>query len=235
MFSATPDDQQPENRTLVRALHTIDTLYARIYHDLTVVTSSRLPRQGPAILVCNHISALDPVLLQSVCSTRVITWMMASEYMKLPVLGRVFKILGIIPVERTGRDTGPLRTALRDLKKGRVIGIFPEGSFSTDGNLKEFQTGVALMAIKTGAAVYPAYQDGTHRDSDMVATFVNRTKAFIAFGPAVEFDRSNSSKENLELATGAIKNAVERLSVDVHRAMENDKFKPVNKLNVKNF
>jgi 1-acyl-sn-glycerol-3-phosphate acyltransferase len=228
--STTQADRQPEDRILIRGLHAIDTLYARIYHNLTVIAPQQLPRRGPAILVCNHISSLDPVLLQAVCTTRVVTWMMAKEYMTLPVLGMVFRTLGVIPVERSGRDTGPLRTALRDLGKGRVVGIFPEGTFSTDGNLRKFHTGVALMAIKTGAAVYPAYQDGSHRNSDMLRAFVDRARAVVAFGPPVEFDRTNSSRENLAAATARIREAIEGLSTPVHEQLQSDKFNSVNKL-----
>ncbi len=221
--TTTPDTRRPEDRTLIRALHTIDRLYARIYHDLTVVTPSQLPADGPAILVCNHISSLDPVLLQAVCPTRVITWMMAKEFMTLPVLGWAFRTLEVIPVERSGRDTGPLRAALRDLARGRVVGIFPEGAFSTDGQLRAFHTGVSLMAIKSGAPVYPAYTDGTQRNADMLRAYLVRNRAFVGFGPPVEFDRSNSSRKNLESVTGRIRQSVEELSQEVHHRMLCDK------------
>jgi 1-acyl-sn-glycerol-3-phosphate acyltransferase len=226
----TDNELQPESRILIRALHAIDILYSRIFHNLTVIAPPPLPRHGPAILVCNHISSLDPVLLQAACTRRVVTWMMAKEYMDLPVLGRVFRILGVIPVERSGRDTGPLRAALRDLGRGRVVGIFPEGSISIDGNLQKFQTGVALMAIKTGAPVYPAYQDGNHRNAKMLHAFVRPARITMAFGPPVEFNRNNSSRENLESATERIRAAVEALASQVHQRMESDKFNPFNKL-----
>ena len=112
-------------------------MLARVYHNLKVLTPSPLPRQGPAIVVCNHISPIDPILIQSACTYRVICWMMAKEYMELPVLGRVFKMLEVIPVDRGTRETGPLRTAFRRLHEGRILGIFPEGKISTTGELLE--------------------------------------------------------------------------------------------------
>ena len=166
-------------------------------------------------MVCNHFSSIDPVLIQSACSNRLITWMMAKEYMDLPVLGRVFRLLDVIPVDRGSRETGPLRTALRRLGEGRVIGIFPEGTFSTTGELLEFQTGVALMAIRAKVPVYPAYLDGTQRNKGMAQAFIVRSKSVVKFGPEVIFDRSDTSKENIEAATAKIRLAVELLRMDV--------------------
>lgn len=206
---------RPEDRFAIRFLHAVNMLVARVYHNLTVISPSALPRDGPAILVCNHISSLDPVLIQSACGYRLITWMMAKEYMALPVMGRVFKLLDVIPVDRGSRETGPLRTAIRRLGDGRVIGIFPEGRISTTGDLLEFQTGVALMAIRAKVPVYPAYLDGSQRNKTMGQAFTQRSTSVLNFGPAVDFDRSDTSKENLEIATEKIRAAVQLLRKDV--------------------
>jgi 1-acyl-sn-glycerol-3-phosphate acyltransferase len=206
---------RPEDRFSIRALHAVNTVVARMYHHLTVLSPCPLPRQGPAILICNHISSIDPLLLQSTCRHRLITWMMAKEYMDLPVLGRVFKTLDVIPVDRGSRETGALRTALRRLKEGRIIGMFPEGTISTTNKLLDFQTGVALMAIRTQAPVYPAYLDGTQRNKGMAQAFLERSDSFVKFGPQVKFDRSDSSKGTLDQATQKIKSAVDLLRIDV--------------------
>jgi 1-acyl-sn-glycerol-3-phosphate acyltransferase len=206
---------RPEDRISIRALRAVNTLLARVYHRLTILSPSPLPHEGPAILVCNHFSSIDPVLIQSACTHRLITWMMAKEYMDLPVLGRAFRLLDVIPVDRGSRETGPLRTALRRLQEGRIIGIFPEGTFSTTGEILEFQTGVALMAIRTKVPVFPAYLDGTQRNKGMVQAFVQRSRSVLKFGPEVIFDRSDTSKENIEAATAKIRAAVQLLRIDV--------------------
>jgi 1-acyl-sn-glycerol-3-phosphate acyltransferase len=112
-----------------------------------------------------------------------------------------------------------MRTALRQLAAGRVVGIFPEGRISTAGDLQDFQTGVALMAIRAKAPVYPAYLDGTQRNRSMTQAFLHRANSVINFGPAVEFDRSGTDREHLEKATVAIRSAVQnlRFSVDEFR------------------
>src|SRR4051812_42213381 len=126
--------KRPENRPILRFLQAFDVCFARIYHRLSVRLPQRLPRDGPAILVCNHTSGLDPLLIQSVCP-RLITWMMAREYYNVRGLGWVFKAVGAIPVERSGRDLASTRAAMRALANGAILGVFPEGKIETSREL----------------------------------------------------------------------------------------------------
>ena len=205
-------DPHPEKKLSIRLLKAADLLFCRAYHRLTVYSPPRLPARGPAILICNHTSGLDPVLIQSVCK-RVIVWMMAKEYYEIRPLRPFFEVVEAIPVDRTARDTSAMRSALRALQDGRILGIFPEGRISTvKGQLLPFQSGVAQMAIKTGAAVYPAFLNGTQYGvSDMAAAFVHRQEATLRFGPPVEFDRSSTSRPVLDAATAKMQTAIESL------------------------
>ena len=81
--------QRSENRPAVRILFALDTIFARIYHHLKVIHPCQIPLRGPAILACNHTSSIDPAFIQSVCRHRLITWMMAREYMDIKGTGLV--------------------------------------------------------------------------------------------------------------------------------------------------
>jgi 1-acyl-sn-glycerol-3-phosphate acyltransferase len=199
-----------EERFAIRVLHLLDKIVSRVWHHTVVLKRHPLPARGAAILVCNHTSGLDPLLIQSVCD-RVIIWMMAKEYYDIKAMTWVFKILEAIPVDRSARDTASVRAALRNLHDGRILGVFPEGRIEDSREFLPFQTGVALMAIKTGVPVYPAYLDGTQRNKSMGLAFAFPNRATLAFGPPVEFDRSSTSRENLEAATAKIKAAIEAL------------------------
>jgi 1-acyl-sn-glycerol-3-phosphate acyltransferase len=188
----------------------LNVLFARIYHDLTITAPPRLPAKGAAILICNHTSGLDPLLLQSVCN-RVVIWMMAKEYYDIRPLKPAFKLIEAIPVDRGSRDTAATRSALRALQDGRVLGIFPEGRIAPTGDLLPFQPGVALMAIKAKVPVYPAYLDGTQRGLEIVQALTCRNRATLRFGPEVKFDRSSTSRDGLEAATAQIQAAVAAL------------------------
>lgn len=208
---SSADRSRPENRPIIRLLQAVDVCYARIFHRLEVRTPCPLPREGPAILVCNHTSGLDPMLVQSVCP-RLITWMVAKEYVELPVLRWVFRTIRVIPVDRSGRDIAATRAAMRALKDGRVLGVFPEGRIETNHDLLPFQTGAAMMAIKMDVPVFPAYLDGTQRGEEILASFLSRSLATLTFGPAVTLVETETNDTALAAATDRIRQAVARLS-----------------------
>ena len=199
-----------EDRLPIRVLLAADTLFARVYHSLTVVSPSDLPASGPAILVCNHTSSIDPAFIQSVCRTRLITWMMAKEYLEIKSIAWLFNAVGVIPVERTGQDIGSLRAAFRALKAGRVLGIFPEGKISETDDFLPFQVGAALMALKTKVPIYPAYLDGTQKKQGTLQAALLRNQARISFGPPLRL-QGGTSRPELEAATASIRGAIEAL------------------------
>jgi 1-acyl-sn-glycerol-3-phosphate acyltransferase len=180
------------------------------YHDLRVLTPCPIPEAGGAIIACNHTSSLDPVPLQAACP-RMITWMMAREYANLPGLRWFLRAIEPILVERSGRDMAATRAALRALKDGKILGLFPEGRIETSHDLLEFQTGVALLAMKARVPVYPAYLDGDQRRKGMVEALLVPQRMTLAFGPAVDIDYDAEGREGLEAQTQRIRDAVAAL------------------------
>jgi 1-acyl-sn-glycerol-3-phosphate acyltransferase len=213
-----PNVARPEDRLAIRLLQAVDVCFARIYHRVSVLAPQRLPKHGPAILICNHVSGLDPMLIQSVCP-RLIVWMMAKEYYEIPGLRTIFKTVEAIPVDRGGRDLAATRAALRALQAGRILGVFPEGKIEKSRDLLPFQTGVALMALKANVPVYPAYLDGTQRGKTMVQAFAYPNVASLAFGPVVQAESGSTSKEVLQAVTDRYTEAVERLKAVTERAL----------------
>jgi 1-acyl-sn-glycerol-3-phosphate acyltransferase len=199
-----------EDATIIRALRAVGRCYARIYQRLEVRSPCPLPRRGPAILVCNHTGAVDPVLIQSVCP-RLIRWMMAREYFDHKALHWIFAAVGVILVERSGRDMAATRHAMRALQAGEVLGVFPEGRIETSTELLPFQSGIGLLALKSGAPVFPAYLDGNQRGKEMLEVFLARNESSIAFGPAVDLTALDKSRQGMEQATDRIRAAVRDL------------------------
>lgn len=197
---------RPERTLTCRLLRATNLLFSRIYHNAQILTPQILPHHGAGILVSNHISGLDPLLIQSTCS-RLIIWMMAREYYELPILNPIFRAISAIPVDRSGRDMPAMRSALRALESGRILGIFPEGKIETAQELLPFQTGVALMASRAGVPIYPAYLDGIRRNLSMKEAYILRQSATLAFGPPIMLP----GRPDLELATNQIQQSVEKL------------------------
>ena len=198
-----------EERPAIKVLHRLVDLYVRGYHSVDVVSPCQIPISGPAILVCNHVSSLDPMLLQWSCP-RLITWMMAREYY-VPGTRWLFDIIRTIPVERSKRDVVATRAAMRALEDGQVLGIFPEGRLAEGKAIGNFQTGVAMMALKTGVGVYPASLEGTMRDRGMLEAFLFPQRARVGFGERVQLGESAFSKEGIERATTRIRAAVSEI------------------------
>lgn len=208
--AATHFHPHPESRPVIKLLKCFDVLFSRIYHKVEVLSPGQLPRTGPAILICNHTSGLDPLLIQAPLR-RVVVWMMAKEYYELPGLNRVFRALEAIPVDRAARDTTAMRLALRALQEGRVLGLFPEGRIETKRELLPFQAGVAQMAMKAGVPVCPAFLDGTqHGLGDMVPAYLHRQEATIRYGPPVMLERA-SGKGATDAATARLRDAIWQL------------------------
>ena len=122
----------------------------------------RVPRSGPAILACNHVSYLDWLFLPLVVRTRRISFLAKLEYFTRPGLKGsaqryFFTATGQVPVDRSGSDasSAALRTAKRLLDEGRLVGMFPEGTRSRDGRLYRGRTGVARLAAESGVPVIP--------------------------------------------------------------------------------
>ena len=200
-----------DHKPTVRVLKSVNSFYCRAFHRLELRSPPpRLPESGPAILVCNHTSGLDPFLIQSVCP-RVITWMMAKEFYDMPGVNWAFKLIGAIPVARSGRDATATRAAIRALHDGQILGIFPEGRIEPERALMPFQTGVAMMAIKTEVPIYPACLEGTQRHKPMLQAFLESNDAQLAFGDVIELNRSSTDKEALVESTDRIRAAVQHL------------------------
>ena len=207
--NGTEYSRRDSDRTF-RFLRAVAGLYTRTYHHTTVRSQCRLPAKGPAILVCNHTSSIDPILLQA-RSPRLIRWMMAGEYFERQPMRWVFERVGVILVNRGHRDMASIRTAMRVLAAGYVLGVFPEGRIETSPEIIPFQSGIGLLAMKTRASVYTAYLDGTQRGREMIEAFYHRSEISISFGGAVNLSDLKDSKTTVLEATRRIQAAVESI------------------------
>jgi len=168
---------------------------------LAVAMSARVsgldnvPTHGPAILAGNHLSMLDPVLL-GVAVPRTITFVTRSEYFRGTgprgrLVARFFRSIGQLPVDRSGGSAGEaqLAAARQVLAAGELFGIYPEGSRSPDGMMHRGHTGVARVALATGAPLLPVATTG----SDAVFTgpsgppaLRHRARPVVRIGPPVD-------------------------------------------------
>ncbi|WP_162942296.1 lysophospholipid acyltransferase family protein [Desertimonas flava] len=127
----------------------------------------RLP-DGPIIVVANHTSYADGVLLALACRRlgRSLRLLATAGVFKVPVLGRLLRRLGFIPVNRgSASATHALDAAAEALERGEAIGLFPEGRITRDPDKwpERAKTGAVRLAVRTGAPIVPVAMSGAHR------------------------------------------------------------------------
>ncbi len=121
-----------------------------------------LPRKGPVVVICNHVSYWDPIVLGAALD-RTVFFMAKEELFRIPLLAQVIRAWGAFPVNRNISDQAAFRKALKLLKMGQVLGIYPEGTRSKHGGLQPFQDGAFLLASLSNAPVLPvAVRDTKH-------------------------------------------------------------------------
>lgn len=181
-----------------------------------------MPRRGPVILASNHLSFADhffgPLPLP-----RKVQFLAKSEYFTgRGVKGRLtrafFSGVGQIPIDRSGgaASEAALRTGLKILAEGKVLGIYPEGTRSPDGRLYRGRTGVARLALESRAPVVPCAMIGTFEFLPR-ETFRPRLRIRpgVVFGKPLEFAQyygRETDREALRVVTDEIMRAIHELS-----------------------
>lgn len=122
-----------------------------------------LPAQGPVIIAANHVSNWDPVVV-GISLNRPIHFMAKNELFSNPLLGKLLINLNAFPIKRGTPDRIAIRRALDILKNGEVLGIFPEGERKEEGTDTTAHSGIAMLALKSGAPVLPIACIGTRRN-----------------------------------------------------------------------
>ncbi len=127
-------------------------------YRLRLVDDQHIPATGAAVIVCNHVSFVDAVLLMA-ASPRPIRFVMDHRIFKVPVLGWMFKLAKAIPIAPRGEDPAAYEAAFTAadavLADGELIGIFPEGGITNDGSLQPFKGGVMKIIERRPVPVVP--------------------------------------------------------------------------------
>jgi 1-acyl-sn-glycerol-3-phosphate acyltransferase len=132
----------------------------------TVEGLDNVPLREPFLVVGNHCSNLDPLFVGWAVghrTGRIVHFMAKEEMRRWPIIGFLARNAGVFFVRRGEGDRAAQRIALDLLAAGRPIAIFPEGTRSRDGQLREPRAGAALLAMRTGVPVLPVGLAGTHR------------------------------------------------------------------------
>ena len=177
-----------------------------------------VPTNGAVIIASNHLSFSDSIFMPLVVP-RNVTFLAKSEYFTSPGLAGFIKkltfiALGQVPIDRAGgkRSEAALLTGLRLLKEGHCIGIYPEGTRSPDGRLYKGRTGIARLAIESGAPIIPVAMFNTAeiQPTGQVVPKVRRVE--MVFGEPIYRDGDSTDQVLLRTLTNQLMEKIAQLS-----------------------
>lgn len=178
----------------------VSRLFLSSSYNVKIIGKENIPDEGGVILCCNHISNFDPPLLGAYI-TRKVHYMAKQELFEKPVLKGLLPRLGAFPVRRGMSDKQALRTALTLLKNGEMIGLFPEGTRSKNGQLGKGMAGAGFFALRSNAAVVPCAIIGPYK----------RNSLLLVYGKPIDFSDMKENKATAEEATELIMKEIKHL------------------------
>lgn len=200
----------------------LPTYYKLVFH-CAIRGKENIPKEGPVILVSNHVTARDPLFLGA-ASRRQIHYMAKASLFKNKFLAWIIRYAGAFPVERGTGDTDALQEAYRLLEEDRIVGVFIEGTRSKDGEPLKPKTGVSLLAFRTHATVVPVSiiaEDGT-------CPVPWKKKMMVNIGRPVPFEELNIPEESSMHFRRAAKLIMEKIVALRLEAIERMGGKPSN-------
>jgi 1-acyl-sn-glycerol-3-phosphate acyltransferase len=153
--------------------------------DLRVEGAKHIPHEGPAIVVANHQSFLDPPAHGIALRDRPFRPLARASLFRTRIGGAWLRSVGVIPLKDDGGDAAAIREALDSLKQGRVVLIYPEGSRSEDGAMMPFEAGVSLIVRRAKVPVVPAAIEGAFDAFPRGTSIPRPGRIAVRFGPAI--------------------------------------------------
>jgi CMP/dCMP kinase len=158
---APPAAHPSNSRLLYWLMNGVLAVALRLVFRLQVRGREKIPRSGPVILAPNHRSLIDIPLAGAVSTRRQIRFMAKDELFATKLSAWLMWRLGAFPIRRGKPDRASLNTALRLLREGGLVGVFPEGTRTPSARFDELEEGLAYLALKSGATIVPVAISGT--------------------------------------------------------------------------
>ncbi|MDR7300295.1 lysophospholipid acyltransferase family protein [Haloactinomyces albus] len=189
----------------------IGATFVRLPYRVTIHHGERIPKSGAIVLVANHSSMVDGPLLFGMVR-RSAVFLVKYEMFRGP-LGWFLRRIGQLPVRRGEADRAPLMAAMRVLRAGGLVGVFPEGTRG-DGVVSNAQHGAAWLARSSGARVLPVVCRGTRRPEGRKRRFLPRVD--VLFGEPVTLPEAKG-RAGLTAATERVRSELVELLGELDR------------------
>ncbi|MBI2447454.1 MAG: 1-acyl-sn-glycerol-3-phosphate acyltransferase [Candidatus Omnitrophica bacterium] len=189
-------------------------LLFKILFRIKVKGKENIPESGHFLVASNHISFLDPVAIGA-ASPRPLNFMARDDLFSNRIFGWLLRNVNVFPVKRENReDISAIREALKRLRKGKGLVIFPEGRRGDSDKLGEGRVGAALLAYKSGALIIPAFIKGSDKALPRDAKFIRLEPISVTFGKSInigELGLKGDKKQAYREITERVMDAISRL------------------------
>ena len=162
--------------------------FFKVYFRMKVKGEENIPKSGGFIVACNHVSYLDPLALGA-ASPRDLNFMARDSLFRVPVFGRLIAAVDAFPVKRDSADKSALKEAIRRVRRGLGLALFPEGTRqdSLETNVRP-QAGIGFLAAKLAVPVVPAFISGTEKALPKRAKFIRKAQVSVSFGKQISIE-----------------------------------------------
>lgn len=175
--------------------HALGRVLFKILFRFKVSGRENIPREGAVLIAANHMSFLDPISI-GIASPRPIHFMARKSLFQGSFFPWLITRLNAFPLKREGVDPSSLKKALRILKEGKALLIFPEGTRSKDGNIGKVKGGAGMLALKSGAVVVPTLITGTDKALPVDARWIKMRRVRVFFDRPMDLSKyKGRSKE----------------------------------------
>ena len=181
-----------------RALYVFATFLKLLTCRLSIEGAENVPKSGGCIITCNHTLGPDYVFLGYSCP-RQIFFMAKAEIFRIHAwITRFFLTFGVFPIQRGQGDLGAIEHAVKLVKSGRVLGMFPEGTRSYNGALRQAKTGVVRIAMMANVPIVPAVVINSLEAQRRIGQFWRRPQVIVRFGTPIHFAGNAADREHTQ-------------------------------------
>lgn len=189
------------------------------YHNfckLKYIDNDKIPKTGGIILASNHVSYHDPFVVGTVLKKRRINFMAKKELFEHKFMGKFITIMGAFPVERDKVDRKAIKKALNLLKNGEAVGMFPEGTRSTDGTVGKGKHGTAMISLMANVPIVPTAITGTLNAKIKSGIIPKYKQIIVKYGDPIYPDQfEGSRKEKMQKITDKVIESIRKLKEDL--------------------
>jgi 1-acyl-sn-glycerol-3-phosphate acyltransferase len=192
--------------------YSLSKALAKTFFNYRVIGAENMIEEGPCIIAANHCSNLDPPLVGVACQ-RAIHYLARKSLLDIPVLGPILPQLNVIPVDQKNADRSALMGAIRVVRNGGAVLIFPEGTRSLNGQLQATRPGIGMIMAKTEAPVVPVKISGTYKALPKGGTWPKLTEVTVLIGrPLLNLPTSpTEGRLSYKLLSEAVSKAIDTL------------------------